>query len=123
MHRISPGLNRILALDADQLILRNLDDLFTGLPTVDLAAPRAYWLSRDFIASTFLLINLSDHLWDVVSDAIASAAQDRYDMDIFNDVFGKKVMMLSGEFVTLNSHWEDWNLPDWFYSTPPKWMP
>lgn len=24
-------------------------------------------------------------------------------------------MMLSGEYVTLNSHWEDWNLPTWHH--------
>lgn len=24
-------------------------------------------------------------------------------------------MMLSGEYVTLNSHWEDWNLPKWYH--------
>lgn len=26
-------------------------------------------------------------------------------------------MMLSGEYVTLNSHFEDWNLPKWYHPT------
>lgn len=30
---------------------------------------------------------------------------------------GDQVMMLSGEYVTLNSHWEDWNLPSWHHPT------
>ncbi|THV89163.1 nucleotide-diphospho-sugar transferase, partial [Aureobasidium pullulans] len=36
-------------------------------------------------------------------------------MDIANELFGDTVLMLPGHFVTLNSHWEDWNLPKWFH--------
>lgn len=115
MHILSPGLRRVLAFDADQLVLKNLDHLFTGLPQVDLAAPRAYWLSKDFLSSTFLLISLSDRLWTTVQAALESIQPGKYDMDLMNDLFGNTVIMLSGEYVTVNSHWEDWNLPDWFH--------
>lgn len=115
MHTLSPGLRRVLIVDADQLILRNLDDLFYSLPTVDLAAPRAYWISNDCISSTFLLISLSDRLWDAVESALNTIAPDTYDMDLINDMFGDTVMMLSGEYATVNSHWEDWNLPRWYH--------
>jgi hypothetical protein len=117
LHLLHPGLTRVLALDADQLIMQNLDHLFTGLPRVDLAAPRAYWIAKDFLASTFLMIDLSDRLWDAIRATLPTAGNGRFDMDILNDLLGNEVMMLSGEFVTLNSHWEDWNLPSWYHPT------
>lgn len=115
MHLLDPTLTRVLAFDADQLILKNLDHLFTGLPNVDLAAPRAYWLAKDFLASTFLMINLSDRLWKTVKTALDTIDFNKFDMDLINDLLGDEVMMLSGEYVTLNSHWEDWNLPRWYH--------
>ncbi len=47
MYKIVPGLERVLVLDSDQLILRKLYSMFEGLPEIDLAAPRAYWLAKD----------------------------------------------------------------------------
>ncbi|KAH0163018.1 hypothetical protein KCU67_g5721, partial [Aureobasidium melanogenum] len=35
-------------------------------------------------------------------------------MDVANEMFGDTVVMLPGSYVALNSHWEDWNLPNWF---------
>ena len=116
IHTIDPSLRRVLAFDSDQLIMKNLDHLFAGLPDVDLAAPRAYWLAKDFLASTFLMINLSDRLWQTVKVALETVNMNKFDMDIINDLLGDTVMMLSGEFVTLNSHWEDWGLPKWYHS-------
>ncbi|KAK5173344.1 uncharacterized protein LTR77_002025 [Saxophila tyrrhenica] len=117
MHVLSPGLERILVLDSDQLVLQNMDALFDGLPEVDLAAPRAYWLSKDFLASTFMMVCLSDRLWDSVQNGLASIEYNKFDMDLINDLLGDTVMMLSGKYATLNSHWEDWNLPKWLGST------
>lgn len=116
MHRLAPGLERVLVLDSDQMILKNLDALFTGLPEADLAAPRAYWLAKDFISSTFMMISLSDRLWDTVDAALKEVEREKFDMDLVNDLFGDTVLMLGGEFVTINSHWEDWNLPGWFHA-------
>lgn len=120
MHKLSPGLTRVLALDADQLVMKNMDDLFVNLPEVDLAAPRAYWLKKDWISSTFMLINLSDRLWATVQKAMQNnmlnTQTTRYDMDLVNDALGDTVMMLSGEYVCLNSHFEDWNLPRWYHA-------
>ncbi|KAF2485798.1 hypothetical protein BDY17DRAFT_309097 [Neohortaea acidophila] len=116
MHIISPGLKRVLVFDSDQLIMKNLDSLFTGLPPNDLAAPRAYWLSKDFLASTFMMIDLSDRLWQSVRHALDTLAKDKFDMDIVNELLGDTVLMLGGEYVTLNSHWETWNLPKWFHT-------
>ncbi|KAK3697193.1 hypothetical protein LTR37_017594 [Vermiconidia calcicola] len=117
LHMLVPGLHRILVLDADQPILKNMDSLFEGLPDVDLAAPRAYWLSKDFLATTFMMINLSDRLWETIRAAFEALEYNKFDMDLVNDVLGDTVMMLSGEYVTLNSHWENWDLPQWFHPT------
>ncbi|KUI56475.1 Glucose N-acetyltransferase 1 [Cytospora mali] len=123
MHKLDPSLKRVLLLDSDQLILKHFDNLFSDLPTVDLAAPRAYWLSQEQAAfsSAFMLITLSDRLWGVVNKTIpidGSDAKDpvRADMDILNDELGGTAMILSGEYVTLNSHWEDWKTPNWFHA-------
>lgn len=120
MHKLSPGLTRVLAFDADQLVMKNMDHLFTDLPDVDLAAPRAYWLSKDWLSSTFMLISLSDRLWTTMEQAmnknLLNVEDIRYDMDLVNDVLGDTVMMLSGEYVCLNSHFEDWNLPHWYHA-------
>ncbi|EME80496.1 uncharacterized protein MYCFIDRAFT_78218 [Pseudocercospora fijiensis CIRAD86] len=117
LHRLAPGLRRVLAFDSDQLIMQNLDHLFSGLPVVDLAAPRAYWIAKDFLASTFLMISLSDRLWNDVNQTLGRIGYGQFDMDLINDLLGEHVMMLSGEYVTLNSHWEDWNVPRWYHAT------
>jgi hypothetical protein len=113
MHKLDPTLKRVLVLDADQLVMQSLDHVF-DLPEVDLAAPRAYWLSKDFMTSAFMLITLSDRLWDRVDNALTNIEPHRYDMDLVNDLLGDTVLMLPGEYVTLNGHWESWRLPDWY---------
>lgn len=115
MHMLEPGMERVLVLDADQLSIKNMDHLFEALPEVDLAAPRAYWLAKDFISTTFLMISLSDRLWETVEVALDTVGYDKFDMDLINDLLGDTVMMLSGEYDTINSHFEDWNLPAWFH--------
>ncbi|KAF2841002.1 glycosyltransferase family 8 protein [Patellaria atrata CBS 101060] len=113
LHKDDPTLQRVLTLDSDQLIVKNLDHVF-DLPAVDLAAPRAYWLAKDFISSTFLLASLSDRLWDKVKHGIDTIGRDVYDMDLVNKLLGETVLMLPGSYATANGHWEDWNIPNWF---------
>lgn len=117
MHLIDPSLKKVIALDSDQLVLQNLDHLFKNTIDVDLAAPRAYWIAKDAISSTFMLIQLSDRLWHMVEEAIRTVTLNNYDMDLVNQLLGDTVMMLPGQFITPNSHWEDWNLPKWFHAT------
>ena len=120
MHRIEPSIKKVIALDSDQLIMQNLDHLFESSVQVDLAAPRAYWIARDVITTAFMLISLSDQLWETVEHAMKTIKTDKYDMDLIQDLLADTVMMLPGSFVTLNSHWEDWNLPKWFHTTETK---
>ncbi|KAF2725708.1 nucleotide-diphospho-sugar transferase, partial [Polychaeton citri CBS 116435] len=110
-----PPLQRILVLDSDQLIQHSLDDLFGSLPATDLAAPRAYWTDdKAALASTFMLVEPGDRLWALVREALAAIRPDFFDMDLVNALLGDTVTLLGGEYATLNSHWEDWNLPRWF---------
>lgn len=113
LHRQDSSLKRVLTLDSDQLLLKNLDGVF-DLPHVDLAAPRAYWIGKDTICSAFMLIELSDRLADRVETGLKEIHPDKYDMDLINELLDEEVMMLPGRYVTLNSHWEDWNLPKWY---------
>lgn len=100
-------------LDSDQLSLRSLDSLFE-LPEVDLAAPRAFWIDKGAFASTLMLITLSDRLWEKINAGMQMIEGRVYDMDLVNNILGDTVLMLPGNYVTLNSHFEDWNLPNWF---------
>lgn len=123
MHKLDPSLKRVLLFDSDQLILKHFDNLFSDIPPVDLAAPRAYWLGTEeaVFSSAFMLINLSDRLWDKVNKTLPTGdddfggAEPKVDMDILNDVLGDTATVLSGEYVTLNSHWETWDLPNWYH--------
>ncbi|ROV95593.1 hypothetical protein VSDG_05304 [Cytospora chrysosperma] len=119
MHKLDPSLKRILVLDSDQLILKHFDDLFLDLPRVDLAAARAYWLppGHAVFSSAFMMVTLSDRLWHKVNQTLPSRdwPAGGADMDILNKELGDTAMILSGEYVTLNSHWEDWDLPNWFH--------
>ena len=117
LHHYIPSLKRILILDADQIILQSLDHVF-DLPAVDLAAPRAYWLDGGF-TSAFLLIMLSDRLWNKVADGLKNIAADVFDMDLVNKLFEKTLMVLPGDYATLNSHFEANDLPSWWQGDEP----
>lgn len=77
MHLIDPSLKKVIALDSDQLILRNLDHLFASSIDVDLTAPRSYWINKNAISSTSMLIQLSDRLWYTVEFAMNTVIPDR----------------------------------------------
>ncbi|KAG9896744.1 nucleotide-diphospho-sugar transferase, partial [Aureobasidium melanogenum] len=114
MQELDPSLQKVVVLDSDQLILRNLDHLFTTGVEVDVAAPRAYWISKEAFSTAMMVIGLSAGLWRKVETALRSVRINQYDMDVANEMFGDTVLMLPGSYVALNSHWEDWNLPSWF---------
>lgn len=130
LHHYIPSLKRVLILDADQLILQSLDHIF-GLPEVDVAAPRAYWQSEGF-TSAFILATLSDRLWDKISNGLSTIDHDVFDMDLMNKLFAKTLLVLPGDYTTLNSHWETNDIPSWWqgdepvqthFPSPPKPLP
>lgn len=122
MHTLDPTLKRVLLLDSDQLILKHFDHLFSDIPRVDLAAPRAYWMEEEktVFSSAFMLISLSDRVWNKVNKTLQTIQnrgreKDRVGMQILNDELGDTATILSGEYMTLNSHWEDWDIPNWYH--------
>lgn len=117
LHQYIPSLKRILILDADQLILQSLDHVFS-LPEVDVAAPRAYWQSEGF-TSAFLLVTLSDRLWGKISTGLSKIEHDVFDMDLVNKLFAKTLLVLPGDYTTLNSHWETNDIPSWWQGDEP----
>lgn len=118
LHHYIPSLKRVLVLDADQIILQSLDHVF-DLPAVDLAAPRAYWLDGSGFTSAFLLITLSDRLWNKIADALTDIAANVFDMDLVNNLFNKTLMVLPGDYATLNSHFETNDIPSWWQGEEP----
>ena len=126
LHQYIPSLQRVLILDSDQIILQSLDHVF-WLPSVDLAAPRAYWQGSFGFTSAFLLVTLSDRLWDRIELALQKITDDTFDMDLLNKMFGETTMVLPGDYCTLNSEWETNSIPKWWQgSEPPRdpsWKP
>ena len=126
LHQYIPSLKRVLILDSDQLILQPLDHVFS-LPAVDLAAPRAYWKGSFGFTSTFLLVSLSERLWSRIELALRTIKHDTFDMDLLNEMFADTVMLLPGDYCTLNSVWETNSIPKWWQgSEPPRdltWKP
>lgn len=119
LHHYIPLLKRVLVLDSDQLILQSLDHVF-DLPPVDVAAPRAYWgQDGTGFTSTFLLVTLSDRVWDRMAQEIETIGQNVFDMDLANDMFKQTVLMLPGDYATLNSHWETNDIPSWWMGDTP----
>lgn len=126
LHQFVPSLKRVLILDSDQLILQSLDHVFF-LPAADLAASRAYWQGTFGFTSAFLLVSLSDRLWNRMELALQSINHDTFDMDLLNKMFAETVMLLPGDYCTLNSDWETNSIPKWWQgSEPPRepsWQP
>ena len=126
LHQYIPSLKRVLILDSDQMILQSLDHVFS-LPAADLAAPRAYGQGTFGFTSAFLLVSLSDRLWDRIDRALQTISDNTFDMDILNRMFGETAMLLPGDYCTLNSHWETNTIPTWWQgSEPPRdplWKP
>lgn len=121
LHHYIPSLKRILVLDGDQLVLQSLDHVF-HLPPVDVAAPRAYWGQEGTgFTSAFLLVTLSDRVWDRMMRELGAIKQNVFDMDLVNGMFKQTVLMLPGDYATLNSHWETNDIPSWWMGDTPAW--
>ncbi len=126
LHHYVPFLQRVLILDSDQIILQSLDHVFS-LPAADLAAPRASGQGTFGFTSAFLLVSLSDRLWDRMELALKTIDHGTFDMDLLNRMFGETAMILPGDYCTLNSQWETNTIPKWWQgSEPPRdplWKP
>ncbi|KAF8422751.1 hypothetical protein EV426DRAFT_605317 [Tirmania nivea] len=110
--------DRMIIMDSDQLIMRNLDHLF-DLPPVEIAAPRTYWSSNKNVpfgsTTTLMVARPSKSLWKKMQDAMGTLRGGEYDMDLVQRVFGNEIMTLPGRYCTLNSHWEVNDQPFWYH--------
>lgn len=115
LHRWAPDVRRIIVLDADQLLLRSLDELFIRVPEdVEMTAARAYWVPEELVATTaMMMVSLSERLWARVESALVNLASDTYDMDLINTEFAGEMLLLPDKFLALNSHWETGVVPAW----------
>ncbi|KAK1930821.1 Glucose N-acetyltransferase 1 [Phytophthora citrophthora] len=97
------GYSRVVFFDADAVPMVNLDHLF-DLPPATLYAPTAYWLEQPFFASTMLVIEPSEKVFnDIVKWARDRGAAAGFDMDILNSYFKDSVHYLPGTYTILNS--------------------
>jgi len=119
LHQVNPALERIVVMDSDQLVRKNLDHLFS-LPAADVAAPLLYWGGGMGVTTALMVASLSDELWGIVDGAMHHMRNGEYDMDLINKVLQKRLMVLPGRYCTLNSHWEARDTPGWFKGTKTK---
>ncbi|KAG1713135.1 hypothetical protein DVH05_000858 [Phytophthora capsici] len=97
------GYDRVVFLDADAVPMVNLDHLF-DLPPATLYAPTAYWLEQPFFASTLLVVEPSEAVFnDILQWARDHGADAGFDMDILNKYFKDLVHYLPGTYTVLNS--------------------
>ncbi|TGZ85480.1 nucleotide-diphospho-sugar transferase [Ascodesmis nigricans] len=121
LHHHFPYLKRIIVLDSDQLVLKSLDHLFE-LPSVDVAAPSAYWTApvdvekTPGVTSALMVVETKEEVWKLVESGMKEGRmrEGMYDMDVVNREFAVREMVLPGRYCTLNSHWEAWDLPAWW---------
>ncbi|KAL1901788.1 hypothetical protein Cpir12675_000297 [Ceratocystis pirilliformis] len=87
--------DRVLSVDSDGLVLKNLDELFFA-PPATVAAPLAYWLrpEEDVLSSQMLLIRPSTEELARVSQAIDAADDSDYDMEIINNLYRQTALIL-----------------------------
>ncbi|CAK4122983.1 unnamed protein product [Aphanomyces euteiches] len=96
------GYDRVIYLDSDAWVHRNLDHLFS-LGDAILWAPRAYYLGEKlFFGSTLLVISPSNAAFQKIKDALASHAKQNYfDMDVLNDLWRLDCGYLPSHYVVL----------------------
>ncbi|KFA46159.1 hypothetical protein S40293_03814 [Stachybotrys chartarum IBT 40293] len=116
--------DRVLALDSDSVLLQHMDELFL-LPPATVAMPHAYWLFPDeeIFSSHVMLVQPSIREFNRVMRKVKHAEPTYYDMDIINDLYRKKALviphrpynLITSEFASshhgpyLGSDDEDWD--------------
>eukprot|EP01133_Synstelium_polycarpum_P007582 gene7582-8873_t len=97
--------DRVVYIDADTYILKNMDHLFM-LPSVALAAPRAYWLEDKNQLTSMLLVIEPNHqtFLSLVQDAKDNGG---FDMDVINRLYinSNDFLMLPSIYGLLNSEY------------------
>ncbi|KAI9203438.1 nucleotide-diphospho-sugar transferase [Polychytrium aggregatum] len=98
--------DRIIFLDADGFVLKNMDSLF-DLPPYFLYSPRATYVTdkQPWMNAQMYIINPAQWIYDKqihVFEEYESRGEVMYDMDITNVVFRHSAAILPGYYVVLN---------------------
>ncbi len=116
--------DRIIALDSDVQVLKNMDFLFCISPKYELVFPRAYWISQDTGTGAIYVIKPKEQLYDSMLRMWNTPSHDggypEGEMDVVNDFYNKaenrnRMAFLPANFLVLDSHWhlqEEHNPPN-----------
>jgi alpha-N-acetylglucosamine transferase len=112
-------IDRLIFLDADGLILKNMDHLLFDdslLVDYDLGMALSYWfLPSRWLTSIFILVKPSESLYGKLRAYLSSnnfkvlkdKKEGHFDMDIINHVFGNQVQIMSKDYAMLDSYFEN----------------
>ncbi|OQR88314.1 hypothetical protein ACHHYP_20307 [Achlya hypogyna] len=98
------GYDRVIYLDSDAWLHRNLDHLFS-LGNAVVWGPRAYYEPQHGIASTLLVLRPSSRLFSLIQTAVDIDYRNDtiYDMDVINRLWKDDAGVLPSHYVVLNS--------------------
>ncbi|RQM31360.1 hypothetical protein B5M09_013786 [Aphanomyces astaci] len=97
------GYDKVIYLDSDAVIQRNLDHLF-HLGDAVLWAPHAYYIGEQYAFGSTLLVfsPSSNQTFETIERAMATPPRpDYYDMDVLNDLFRTTCGYLPNHYVVL----------------------
>ncbi|EQC42514.1 hypothetical protein SDRG_00247 [Saprolegnia diclina VS20] len=100
------GYDKVIYLDSDAWLHRNLDHLFDLSDAAMFWAPRAYYRPPPTIASTLLVLRPSSKAFAQLQAAVTTqfAAMAVYDMDVLNAMWPDARGVLPSHYVVLNGH-------------------
>ena len=109
--------DRIIFMDSDMMVRKNLDHLFFLPDTAHIAGPRVYFQQFDgrpnFFCSCLMVFTPHKHMWDRIMSYYDEGGKLRqtegsefYDMDLLNKEFVDEATILPGIYEVLTAHLE-----------------
>ncbi|KAJ3273494.1 hypothetical protein HDV01_004414 [Terramyces sp. JEL0728] len=98
------GYDKFVYMDADSLLMSNLDHLFDLPDTPTFWAPRAYWLLENYQPAFTSLLIVGKPSQKIYDEAVQYAEKDTtiYDMDVLNKLYRHKVGLLPNIYGLIN---------------------
>ncbi|KAJ3319860.1 hypothetical protein HDV06_005836 [Boothiomyces sp. JEL0866] len=97
------GYDKFVFLDADILLMSNIDHLF-DLPDTELFwSPRAFWLSQPFFTTTVIVGKPSKEIFNAAVQ-LSKADNSLFDMDVLNVLYKNQIGYLPNLYGILNKH-------------------
>ncbi|KAJ3255195.1 hypothetical protein HK103_006564 [Boothiomyces macroporosus] len=98
------GYDKFVYLDADSLLMTNIDDLFDLPETKLFWAPRAFWLSEKYQPAFTTVLIVGKPSKKIYEDSIQLSKKENsmYDMDILNKLYRHQVGLLPSIYGLLN---------------------